>query len=186
MNDHDEYFEDKVWYVEAWPMVGSCEPPPARAHGNTSDQPAVVSNPMVHLHAVMFAREVRDQGIISPTYNPDAGYGFLIEARETRIDMRPAGLVRLVHMREHKANLPDWHEIVNMQLARNRGLHLQHVKRLSALHKEAQRLIDEVCEGDEEEHYQQIEQLEFQMQRVWGFEENPSEHTWKYRVCRFE
>lgn len=72
--------------------------------------------------------------------------------------------------------------MVNMRLAKQRGLTTSEVELLNLAHEKMQTAIDNApVAGYSNDVYLLIEALENMCQHVWGFDLDPTRHTWKKR-----
>ena len=69
---------------------------------------------------------------------------------------------------------------INMQLAEDLGLSQANISDIEEIHEYLECLLESCDEGYCPEYYDYIEQLEFLLQRLWGFEQDEKRHTWKH------
>ena len=70
---------------------------------------------------------------------------------------------------------------VNMALAERQGLTEEDIRGIEAIHNLLERMMEISKHGYSEFLYRFIEDTEYILQDVWGFPQDPSKHTWKYR-----
>ena len=69
---------------------------------------------------------------------------------------------------------------INWQLAEDLGLSEEVIFKIEEIHEELGCLLEACDEGYRPEYFDYIEQLEFLLQGLWGFEQNEERHTWKH------
>lgn len=67
---------------------------------------------------------------------------------------------------------------INMQLAKLKGLCEEDIEHINLIHEELEVLLK--CKYSKQ-IYETIENLEYLLQHLWGFPQDPSYHTWKKR-----
>ena len=72
--------------------------------------------------------------------------------------------------------------MVNMQLAKARGLSDEEIKQIEHLQRRLELYLEHGCiHGYYESLYYAIEEEEYLLQRLWGFPQDSDYHTWKHR-----
>lgn len=72
--------------------------------------------------------------------------------------------------------------MVNIQLAKARGLSDEEIKQIECLHGSLKLCLECGCtHGYDEDLYKAIEQFEYLLQDLWGFPQDSDHHTWKHR-----
>ena len=72
--------------------------------------------------------------------------------------------------------------MINMQLAKARGLSDEDIKQIEYLHGSLELCLGRGClHGYDEDLYKAIEQFEYLLQDLWGFPRDVKEHKWKHR-----
>lgn len=79
--------------------------------------------------------------------------------------------------------------MINMELARRKGLDQYEIDTIEAIHVRVDRLMETARLGNfNQTTYNWIENLEYSLQDLWGFEQNEKFHTHKHRykwACRW-
>lgn len=72
--------------------------------------------------------------------------------------------------------------MINMQLAKTRGLSDEAIEQIEYLHGRLELYLVYGCLcGYDEDLYATIEEKEYLLQRLWGFPQDSGYHTWKHR-----
>jgi len=70
---------------------------------------------------------------------------------------------------------------VNETLAKIKNISLENKRLISGIHDYLELIISmEVPHGFNKEIYEEIETLEFELQRLWGWTQSEAHHTWKH------
>lgn len=76
----------------------------------------------------------------------------------------------------------------NLELAKQRGISDEHVRRINVIHQELEDCLNEpddyLREIDRGQMTNHFKQLEYTLQRIWGFSEDSMYHTWGTRLCK--
>lgn len=72
--------------------------------------------------------------------------------------------------------------MINMQLAKARGLSDEEIEKIEYLHWVLDLCLERGClYGYDEDLYKAVEQFEYILQDLWGFSQDAKEHKWKHR-----
>ena len=73
----------------------------------------------------------------------------------------------------------------NMELAKQKGLSDEAVMKIDTLHDHLDCIIDNISlDHDEQEVADHVRKIEFELQALWGFNQDARYHTWVKRVYR--
>lgn len=71
--------------------------------------------------------------------------------------------------------------MINMQLAKECNLSEEAIEKIQSIHNELESILLNVKGNDyDEATFNHIENKEFELQRLWGFEEDKDFHTWNH------
>jgi len=74
----------------------------------------------------------------------------------------------------------------NLELAKQRGISDQNIKKINILHDELESCLNEsdeyLRETDRERMFDWFTSIEYALQRAWGFVEDARYHTWIHRL----